>query len=91
MVKSILLTCGIALFSAAPAFADPWKDESGHGRYSRPYYYDCGPYGCPPAGHAPRYKYKSERKGYKYEWKSGDCKYEFKAGRKGYKEEYKCD
>ncbi|HYC48566.1 MAG TPA: hypothetical protein VED01_24085 [Burkholderiales bacterium] len=32
-----LLTVGLAalLIGSAPAFADPWKDESGHGRHGK--------------------------------------------------------
>lgn len=55
--------------------ADPWKDESGHGRGRGSYKYE-EKYN--PGGHVKR------------EWKSSDCKYEYKAGPGGLKEEYKC-
>lgn len=57
--------------------ADPWKDESGHGR------------GGGRGGY--KYEEKYEPGGHvKREWKSNDCKYEYKAGPGGLKEEYKC-
>jgi hypothetical protein len=39
MMKTALLGIATATmaFAAAPAAADPWKDESGHGRYERGY------------------------------------------------------
>jgi surface antigen len=58
--------------------ADPWKDESGHGR------------GADGKG---GYKYEEKYKpgGWvKRKWKSSDCKYEYKAGPDSLKEEYKC-
>lgn len=55
--------------------ADPWKDESGHGRGRGEY----------------KYEEKYGRHGEaKREWKSDDCKDEYKADRGGVKEEYKC-
>ncbi len=76
---AVLLAVPVAL-ATGPAAADPWKDESGNGKYEREYERE--------------YKYKEERKrdrhGYKYEWQDGNCKYEYKKGKHGYKEERKC-
>jgi surface antigen len=64
--------------SPGAGLADPWKDESGHGRGHG----KKGGYG---------YEEKYEHGGrVKHEWKSGNCKYEYKAGPDGVKEEYKC-
>lgn len=35
MKKGLLAIAGCAMFTAAPVMADPWKDESGHGRHHR--------------------------------------------------------
>jgi len=68
-VASILLVAG-----TGASWADPYKNESGHGR----------------GGYKKEYKYDYRTGEEKYEWKSGDCKYERKHGRGGFKEEYKC-
>ncbi|MBP2236588.1 hypothetical protein J2Z31_003102 [Sinorhizobium kostiense] len=57
------------------AVADPWKDESGHGRWHSYRYYD-----------EPRY----ERRAYKEEYRRGRCKIERKWDDDEYKEEIKC-
>ncbi len=76
---AVLLAVPVAL-ATGPAAADPWKDESGNGKYEHEYERE--------------YKHKEERKrdrhGYKYEWQDGNCKYEYKKGKHGYKEERKC-
>lgn len=74
--RLILVVLPCMCLTTSPALADPYKDESGHGR---------GP------GHGYKEEYKAGPHGEKYEWKSGNCKYERKSGPYGYKEEYKCD
>jgi hypothetical protein len=72
---------------AGSASADPWKDESGKGRwrggYERSYDY-------PGRG----YDYerpRRERRAFKQEYDDGRCKYERKLEKSGeYKEEVKC-
>jgi hypothetical protein len=70
----------IAIFAATilsgPAFADPWKDESGKGRW----------------GHEGRgYRAYNMDREYKEEYRRGNCKVERKWERDGgYKEETKC-
>jgi hypothetical protein len=73
-VSAILIAALMALPSAAAA--DPWKDESGKGRWR-------GEYRDNSRGH-----YARE---YKEEFRRGDCKIERKWERSGeYKEEIKC-
>lgn len=74
LVGAIAATTILLIAGTGAAWADPHKDESGHGRgeYKEEYKYD--------------YRTGEE----KYEWKSGNCKYERKRGGGGYKEEYKC-
>ncbi|WP_439361700.1 hypothetical protein [Bradyrhizobium sp. DASA03007] len=76
-MKHALPTIGIVLgLVVTPASADPWKDESGKGRWG----YDRGPYRA--------YNYDRE---YKQEYHRGHCKIERKWGKHGeYKEETKC-
>jgi hypothetical protein len=57
------------------ALADPWKDESGHGRWRGGGYYG-----------EPRY----ERRAFKEEYRRGGCKIERKWDDDEYKEEIKC-
>jgi len=70
----------IAIFAATilsgPAFADPWKDESGKGRW----------------GHEGRgYRAYNLDREYKEEYRRGNCKVERKWELDvGYKEETKC-
>ncbi len=73
---AVLLTVPAAL-ATGPAAADPWKDESGNGKYERGYKY--------------KEERKRDRHGYKYERQDGNCKYEYKKGKHGYKEERKCN
>jgi surface antigen len=72
---AVLLSAPVAL-AIGPAAADPWKDESGNGKYEREYDY--------------KEERKRDKHGYKYEWQDGDCKYKYKADKHGYKEERKC-
>jgi surface antigen len=72
---AVLLTVPAAL-ATGPAAADPWKDESGSGKYEREYEY--------------KEEYKRDKHGYKYKWQDGNCKYEYKKGKHGYKEKRKC-
>lgn len=75
MMRYALALCAMTLL-AGPALADPWKDESGKGRWG---YYD--------RGHR-AYNYDRE---YKQEFRRGNCKIERKWERGGdYKEEIKC-
>jgi hypothetical protein len=74
-MRYVLSIVAVALISG-PALADPWKDESGKGRWG----YDRGGYRA--------YNYHRE---YKQEFYRGPCKIERKWGRNGeYKEETKC-
>lgn len=58
--------------SPALSAADPWKNESGHGR---------------GGGGEHKYEEKYDGHGrVKREWKPGDCKYEYKAGPDGVKD-----
>jgi len=75
-ILASLLAVALGL-SATAAQADPWKDESGHGR---------GPVALGPYGHEESHG----PGGYKHEWRSGNCKYEYKEGPYGVKEEYEC-
>jgi hypothetical protein len=64
------------MLAISTASADPWKDESGKGRWRGGYYGE-------PRGH-----YARE---YKEEFRQGGCKIERKWERSGeYKEEIKC-
>jgi hypothetical protein len=72
----LLAAAGVAITAcASAAVADPWKDESGHGRWRWGGYYD-----------GPRY----ERRAYKEEYRRGRCKIERKWDDDEYKEEIKC-
>jgi surface antigen len=74
LLGTIAAAATLLIAGASPSWADPDKDESGHGRgeYKEEYKYD--------------YRTGEE----KYEWKSGNCKYERKRDGGSYKEEYKC-
>jgi hypothetical protein len=75
MKYALAALCALTML-AAPAAADPWKDESGKGRWG---YYD--------RGHR-AFGYDRE---YKQEFRQGNCKIERKWERGGeYKEEIKC-
>ncbi len=97
------LTFAILTGAASNASADPWKDESGHGRRGG---YERG-YDFPGRGHAygrDRWtgrSYEDERGSYarsrpperefKEEYDDGRCKFERKLEKSGeYKEEVKC-
>ncbi|MFA1621678.1 hypothetical protein ACDY96_02315 [Rhizobium mongolense] len=73
---TIAAAAGVALaMCAGDASADPWKDESGHGRWHSDRYYG-----------EPRY----ERRAYKEEYRRGGCKIKRKGGDGEYNEEIKC-
>jgi hypothetical protein len=75
-MKYSFAVVGLLGLLTAPALADPWKDESGKGRWG----YDRGAYRA--------YNYDRE---YKQEFYRGLCKIERKWERNGeYKEETKC-
>lgn len=75
-IATMLAAAGVALAACAgTAAADPWKDESGHGRRYGDRSYD-----------EPRY----ERRSYKEEYRRGRCKIERKWDEDEYKEEIKC-
>jgi hypothetical protein len=75
----------VTLASVGGASADPWKDESGHGRGYR-HYERHGDWR--PRRH--HYDRRYERRAYKEEYRQGGCKIERKWDRGGYKEEVKC-
>jgi hypothetical protein len=78
----------IAALLALPgaAGADPWKDESGHGRWRGEHRDDYRAY----RGYGGRHGGDYARE-YKHEFRRGHCKIERKWGRGGeYKEEVKC-
>ena len=69
----------VAAMLVGPAFADPWKDESGKGRWSG---------GGSDRGYYRSYNFDRE---HKQEYRQGNCKIERKWERDGgYKEETKC-
>lgn len=77
-MKSAILATAIGILLAGltgTAFADPWKDESGHGRWRGDFHYG-----------EPRY----ERRAFKEEYRRGRCKIERKWDDDEYKEEIKC-
>ena len=76
-MQYLLAAIGMLAIVAGPALADPWKDESGRGRWS---------YGYERGSRA----YNMDRE-YKQEYYRGGCKIERKWGRNGeYKEETNC-
>jgi len=90
MKLSLAAALSVALIGwVGSASADPWKDESGKGRwrggYERSYAYPGWGYG---------YEYerpRRERRAFKQEYDDGNCKYERKLEKSGeYKEEVKC-
>ncbi|TIW13950.1 MAG: hypothetical protein E5V70_06545 [Mesorhizobium sp.] len=60
------------------AAADPWKDESGHGKWQDRHRYE------------DTYERKRERYSYKEEYRRGNCTIERKWEGDEYKEEIKC-
>lgn len=75
IVTLAIAACVVLSGMAGAALADPWKDESGHGRWRGGGYYD-----------EPRY----ERRAFKEEYRRGGCKIERKWDDDEYKEEIKC-
>jgi hypothetical protein len=87
-MKVIGLTAVLILVgSAGSASADPWKDESGKGRWR-------GGYERSDDGPSRGYRYerpRRERRAFTQEYDDGRCKVERKLERSGeYKEEVKC-
>lgn len=83
-MKILGITSAMAMTLAAwslPALADPWKDESGKGRWRGGYERgdDWGERG-----------YGRKRHSYKEEYRRGGCKVERKWDGDEYKEEVKC-
>lgn len=79
-----IMAVGIALTTwVGGATADPWKDESGHGRWISRYghYEDYRPW---------RYYRERDRYSYREEFRRGRCKVERKWEDDEYKEEIKC-
>ena len=75
MRYGLIAICAATLLSG-PAFADPWKDESGKSRWG--------------GGRGGYRAYNMDRE-YKQEYRQGNCKIERKWERDGgYKEETKC-
>lgn len=75
-MKWALVVVGVAMLTS-PALADPWKDESGKGRWG----YERGGY----------YGRDYDDREYKQKFYRGRCKVERKWGKRGeYKEETKC-
>jgi hypothetical protein len=86
-IPTFLLPIALLMFQAS-AFADPGKDESGHGKkghgYDRREYRD-------ENGHGNRHGRGHDRREYKEEYVDGNCKVERKYEKNGeYKEERKC-
>ncbi|XSC46657.1 hypothetical protein ACF1BQ_013365 [Bradyrhizobium sp. RDT10] len=76
MKHALLVVC--VMLMAGPALADPWKDESGKGRWGSDR----------DRGYHRSYNYDRD---YKQEFYRGPCKIERKWERNGeYKEETKC-
>src|SRR3546814_5817062 len=71
LLCAIAAVAGVLIAGPGPSLADPYKDESGHGRGEHKEEY--------------RYGYRSGEE--KYEWKSGNCKYERKRGGGSYRAE----
>ena len=85
MRYALIAICAATILSG-PAFADPWKDESGKGRWG---YEGRGYEGRGYEGRGYR-AYNMDRE-YKEEYRRGNCKIERKWERDGgYKEETKC-
>lgn len=80
-MKYCLIALCAATMLSGPALADPWKDESGKGRW-----------GYEGRGYDGRgYRVYNMDREYKEEYRRGNCKIERKWERDGgYKEETKC-
>lgn len=97
VITATVLTLGLALFLSGQAFADPWKNESGHGKWHGAYHKNGG-YRA-QAGHwngHGKHRHNQWQRAYrgsqwKQEYWDGPCKIEEKSGPGGYKKEIKCD
>lgn len=81
----LTLALFVAVSGAEVAAADPWKDESGHGRWMEHYGRDDEH----REGLFERLR-RRERHAYKEEYWEGGCKVERKWDEDGYEEEVKC-
>ena len=83
-ILGLMVAAGVAFTAGAGVTAaDPWKDESGHGRWTNRYEYR--------EDYRPRRYYRErERYSYKEEFRRGRCKIERKWDGDEYKEEIKC-
>lgn len=76
-MKAILPALAMVAFLGSPVLADPWKDESGKGRWH---------YGGPVYD----YDYDYDDREYKEEFWAGNCKIEREWDDGEYKEEREC-
>ncbi|TIP29750.1 MAG: hypothetical protein E5X67_05740 [Mesorhizobium sp.] len=79
MLGTILAAWVAIVGGISATAADPWKDESGHGKWQGRYRY-----------YEDDYEPKRERYSYKEEYRRGNCKIERKWEGDEYKEEIKC-
>ncbi|WGJ06625.1 hypothetical protein [Brucella intermedia] len=77
----IAASLAFGALSASVAMADPWKDESGHGRWANRHYDD---------DYRPRRHYRERKHEYKEEFRRGRCKIKREWDDGEYKEEIKC-
>ncbi len=85
----IMAALSISLIGwAGTASADPWKDESGKGRWRGGY--ERGDDGWRERGYGYYRDGRRERRAYKEEYRRGGCKIERKWDGDEYKEEIKC-
>jgi hypothetical protein len=88
----MLAVLALITLLSCPAIADPWKDESGHGRWLGEYGYDDDRGRGRDHGYRRNYKRHYAGREYKEEFWYGGCKIERKWEANGnYKEERKCD
>jgi hypothetical protein len=90
-MKSLSITAALSISLIgwmATASADPWKDESGKGRWRGGY--ERGDSEWRERGHGNYRDGRRERRTYKEEYRRGDCKIERKWDGDEYKEEVKC-
>jgi hypothetical protein len=88
-IVGIMAVLSITLVGwAGIAAADPWKDESGKGRWRGGY--ERGDDGWRERGYGYYRKDRRERHAYKEEYRRGGCKIERKWDGDEYKEEVKC-
>lgn len=89
-MKTLSLTVALLTMLAGlagQAAADPWKDESGHGRW-------IGRHDDDDRHWRPRRQkreHRYERRAYKEEYREGGCKIEREWSEDEYKEEIKCE